>query len=588
MLPLPAFEGTLVGMTTEPEAVFPVGDISGADLPRVVTYFVRYPEPLSLSAEESHVVRWTGRLVGYEPEATVLHLDGEKPAIYLDPALPRTMFVSIRIHRGARHFSSSAQSFDDVLQVVRRVAPPLGLPEAEMPPAATDDPYAAYTVVEMVTPLATLVEDGSWLVSRGAQPLNISLYRCLESMRRILSAHRLVERLTIPAPALERLGPTMIMGTRPADPSLGGWEGPAVVVHSNPAIAGHHGLPPPPGPNVAQRVLQFLALEELDGSLSALAELQRDAGTALFQYGDFRGAAMLSYTASEVVLDLVLAAMCWEEGLSPNEAADLFGIPLVPRVRSHFHNRLHGAWDLDKPGSELCSWRTDCVLLRHQVSHAGIRPSRQQAEASAKAHEGLGRFLNRRLLASMAKYPRTVGLLLTEGSILIEGPVTRRGREILEASSAETVREFGAWRRDLVAARLSERPAPRQDPSSAATSDTSHPRNARIVESYEIDTGTLTINASLVAPSLGTIRLPMGYLTFTATGPGLLPLDGELRETHTFGISNPEMARGIAEGLRLAADHIEGELVDQASAMQTQEVADTAGEDSNDESDKEV
>jgi len=420
--------------------------------PRLATFFACYPDPLALASDGAHVVHFGGELLGYSQlDEIVLHYDEDDRSVRLHPALAFDLFASIRFHRGQRQHSLITQNVQDLLHVVRRFAPQLGHPDFTREEAAPDEPFAAYTVVEMVTPLVVPHGD-AWVPAPPGEVMGPNLTRCIDGLRQIVTAYRLTEHLPLPTPARERLGPMIVGATRPADPARGGWDSEGSLVINAYAVAGQRGMPPPASPTSKAKIANFLRQRSMDYPSTAIIELQADADTALNQAGDFRSAVMLLYTASEVMLDAVLMALCWEEGMTPAEAAAEFTAPLLTRVRTKYHDRIRGNWTTNA-NSPVERWRTRLVLLRHRVAHAGISLDRDQAEEALAAHREFREHLLNRLTASIGRYPRAAALLVTENGLRRRGAWTRKAREAVEALDFDTIQAFTAWRDSVLAAR---------------------------------------------------------------------------------------------------------------------------------------
>lgn len=182
----------------------------------------------------------------------------------------------------------------------------------------------------------------------------------------------------------------------------------------------------PSAPPGQKKIAAFLYQRWLVHPATALMELQADAETALHQFGDFRSAVMLAYTASEVLLDGVLMALCWEEGMTADETAQVFSVLLFNRVRTQYHGRLGGNWATTARAA-VGKWRSQLALLRHHVAHTGLLPEREDAEQALAAHRSLRGFVLDRLTASMRRYPTAVGMFVSEAGLKRRGAWTKKG-----------------------------------------------------------------------------------------------------------------------------------------------------------------
>jgi hypothetical protein len=211
-------------------------------------------------------------------------------------------------------------------------------------------------------------------------------------------------------------------------------------------------LPDAPSDDIHERIGAFILQSQMSHPATAVAELQADARAAVAQVGDFRSAIMLFHTASEVLLDLTLSALCWEEGLSPEDAAAQFSGQLMTRVRSRYHARIGGNWQTGE-GSPLHSWYQDVVLIRHRVAHAGELVDRDRADRATDSFAQLSTFVPDRLVASVNRYPKSAAIIATESGFRRRDVWTRRAQSAVASVNMRTLLEFNAWRADVLAAR---------------------------------------------------------------------------------------------------------------------------------------
>jgi hypothetical protein len=216
---------------------------------------------------------------------------------------------------------------------------------------------------------------------------------------------------------------------------------------------GQRGMPDNPPPGVEERIFGFIQTKLEGNPQVAVMEVQADAQAALYQTGDFRSAVMLTYTASEVLLDSVLMGLLWEEGKSPEEAAQLFHSPLLSRVRSQYHDRLRGNWQATRSDSPVGRWREQCVLVRHRVAHAGFEPEQEAAQYAFTSYRGLRTFAFDRLVASRNRYPRASAALVSPAGFQRRGAQTRRV-EAVQRNLDEIFQQFLPWRNTVLNVRL--------------------------------------------------------------------------------------------------------------------------------------
>lgn len=158
---------------------------------------------------------------------------------------------------------------------------------------------------------------------------------------------------------------------------------------------------------------------------------------------------MLAHSASEVLLDMALTGMLFEEGIDPEAAAHSFDRPLKSRLLIEYCERLGGVWN-SKGSNAVASWMRNLLTLRHHVAHTGYMLSSEEAEAARDAHYGLGRHLRDRLTVRVKNYPFTAGLLVTRAGFERRDVQTKATAEAEQAVSAEALIAFAPWRTDVM------------------------------------------------------------------------------------------------------------------------------------------
>jgi hypothetical protein len=168
-----------------------------------------------------------------------------------------------------------------------------------------------------------------------------------------------------------------------------------------------------------------------------------EARRALKVEGQYGAAVTLSNTASEVLLDSLLANLMWESGKEPAAVADVFAEGrLAKRVKSQFAELLGGIWTLDGSGP-VAEWFHKCYRVRHRVVHGGYSPSRLEAQVALDSVYQLSRHCWDRLATKRKKFPRTALMLLAE-----EG-LRRRGKwcSFMKHFSSEVAPREASWLR---------------------------------------------------------------------------------------------------------------------------------------------
>jgi hypothetical protein len=176
----------------------------------------------------------------------------------------------------------------------------------------------------------------------------------------------------IPSPARERVGPDIIAVTRPADPDQGSWDTSSQYIFNSfaayiqPSLIGKH------TDTTMATMGQHLMFESIGHPMVALMRLRAELESAFYHDGNFLSTAIFAHSASEVMLDLALMGMLFEEGRTAEGSVAWFNKPLKTRVLNEYHERLGGLWGSKGAGS-VAVWIRDTLLLRHRVVHAGYR-----------------------------------------------------------------------------------------------------------------------------------------------------------------------------------------------------------------------
>jgi hypothetical protein len=198
---------------------------------------------------------------------------------------------------------------------------------------------------------------------------------------------------------------------------------------------------------------QYGFYEQIGHPALALGSLQNEMDVALYHDGNFRSAVMLAHSASEVLLDVALIGMLYEETCDLEVAVRFFDKPLKSRLLIECSGRLGGAWSA-KGSNAAAVWIRDLLMLRHRVAHAGYMPSSDEVTAAREAHYGLERHLRDRLTVKVKKYPFTVGLLVTQAGFERRNVATNATAKAVEAVTVETLSAFTTWRADVMRLRL--------------------------------------------------------------------------------------------------------------------------------------
>jgi hypothetical protein len=360
--------------------------------PRVATFFARYPDPLGIKDGAYFCVALASMPVrGFGPKVA-LHIEDGKESIWLDPALMESLIVSIRFHRGRLARNLLMQHDEELMAVFGRVTGS-SFPEFRRVPSseegtrtesADDESLTSYTIVEMTTQVVKPTET-SWQACEPAPGvMGPTLTRCITALIQVVNAYRFAEKISIPAPARERIGPTITAATRHADPANGGWDSPADYVMNLFASWHQAVLHGTEQPDTMKRMGTYLRLESMDHPSIPSMQVQADLDSAFFHEGNFRATAIFAHSASEVLLDIALMGILFEEGkLARDAVSHFFNRPLKTRLLTDFHERIGGG--LGHPaaimrstiGCRECScfaieWpmRATCLLMKKHKWHA--------------------------------------------------------------------------------------------------------------------------------------------------------------------------------------------------------------------------
>jgi len=427
--------------------------------PRVATFFAVYPDPLGLTARGCYFVIADKAPVHGFSDKVALHIKGDE-TLWLQPTLAGHLVTSIRFHRG-RHKLDPVETYDTELMEIIQAVSSDSFPEFEQSSSMKNDHghedqrtahelFMAYTIVEMTTQLVVPQDGGFSACEFNHDAMGPALTRCIDGLIRVVNAYRFTEHISIQAPARERIGPTIVGATRPADPALGGWDAPAHSIINTFATSGWPMLRGKEEyPSTSEKMLAWLQLDSIDYPVVAIAHLQAELDTAFGHQGNFRAAVMFAHSASEVLLDTALMAMLFEEGQTPAEAASMYDAPLKTRLLTKYHDRLGGVWSATGDNA-VSTWINNLLKLRHRVAHTGYMPSWTEANTAREAHYSLGTHLRDRLAARVKTYPLAAGMLLTAKGFERRGLHTKATTEALGLANSNRMDDFISWRRDVL------------------------------------------------------------------------------------------------------------------------------------------
>ncbi|WP_156527388.1 hypothetical protein [Gordonia sp. 852002-51296_SCH5728562-b] len=281
-----------------------------------------------------------------------------------------------------------------------------------------------------------------------------SINRCLVELMKFHRSYRVVAPRPLPELTIRRLFPTVLTFRRAPDETEVTFVGITVL---------EDGAPPNLGGLVSEIGTDYAMFDQAAGLQSRLdrldplaryVECRTDAGYALYGVGSFRDAVIHLGIACEVLFDGLLGMLMWEEGVSIDDAAEVFSGTITTRIKNEFHTRLGGTWRLDR--GELGVWSTKVADVRNRVVHSGYRPSETEAVDAEAAADSLRDFTARRLSALGRKYPCTNVVFFVDQPPPQGAPTLNRAardwllanRESLDAKRAE----HNTWREAVNAA----------------------------------------------------------------------------------------------------------------------------------------
>jgi hypothetical protein len=327
---------------------------------------------------------------------------------------------------------------------------------------------------QYTTVMATTLEDRvPEAASRWNSPQDIPveydpLNRCIEEIAQFTRSYRAALEAPCMIPTYEKVGPLVpyqmgdFIPVKSDDEEETGfrvsdWEGGGVLmldhVNFSDFPAGDEIKPEHDG-----RIDHYRNMLNQGNPLFLWKERFVEARTALYREGKYGTAVTLSNTASEVLLDGLLAVLYWESGKKPEEVADVFAEGrLARRVKTNFSELLGGNWPLDGTGP-VANWFHKCYRLRHRVVHGGYSPTRLEAQTAIDATFSLSLYCWDRLVAKKKKFPRTVLMIIAEEGLRKRGKWCHFMRNFMrDVAPVEPSWQDAshAWRNDMYDALLS-------------------------------------------------------------------------------------------------------------------------------------
>ena len=438
-------------MTHQSEDEFgPMSDID-CERVRIIRYFFVLPEAVSLPDGFTH-----SSPVGNSPHADFAEDDPE---------------VTVVFHQVDASHGRTSAALEALLLATDRAE---GLPEKE----DGSDPIASvqsagltaeFTVVEAFTstgsPDTVPVEDQNyparWLPR--ADPFS----RCLRLVNDIMRAYRQATETPYGLPTYERaLSPVLSFtaeGVRESTDVDGQrlvliratepWDGGGLM------LLDHSNLPDTFrgaefDAQIAERFTYWMRELQRGNPLHLWRERFIEARRARHVHGDTAQTITLANTSCELLLDVTLALLMWEQGIPVAQAAALFEEgKVLRRLTAELTPRLKGNWSTDQ--GAVGAWYTDLYKKRHRVVHGGYTPSPAEADRAIEAAAGLQRFVMDRIVTQRTFFPRSTLMTVAEAGLrarnMWNGQIKRFAEEV--APNEPNWRDsFTAFHQQLIAA----------------------------------------------------------------------------------------------------------------------------------------
>ncbi|WP_107308396.1 hypothetical protein [Streptomyces qaidamensis] len=339
-----------------------------------------------------------------------------------EPYASRSMnhlFVHLRFMQ-SRNTSRRHGSFSSAAEAIKRLGQ-VADDDSESMPSNLDGNYT--TVIATTLSNAEIASDDEWMSPQDVPIEHDALNRCIYTLQEVIRAYRAAFEVPCTLPSYELLDifipfqttQSVVMTQEEEGFSLDSSEwGPV-----NALMLDHVNIPDvTDGPEISQenigRLEFFENLRHAGAPLFVWRERFVEAHRALKIEGQYGAAVTLSNTASEVLLDSLLATLLWEAGNDAEDVAEVFAEGrLARRVKSQFASLLGGKWTLDG-NTPVAEWFHRCYRLRHRVVHGGYSPTRLEAQTALESVHSLSSYCWDRLAAKRKSSPRTALLFLGE------------------------------------------------------------------------------------------------------------------------------------------------------------------------------
>ncbi|MFC5265619.1 hypothetical protein ACFPJ1_26205 [Kribbella qitaiheensis] len=283
--------------------------------------------------------------------------------------------------------------------------------------------------------------------------------------------------------------------------------------------------------------LEALAAAELEVAIRRpkmlVFDLRRAAVAASRRTGDSRTAVVMAAAACETMIDLTLAAIAWEEGLTPEQGAEELDRyrAVTERVANQLARKLGGSWDVKKDLAYR-DWRNLVASSRNRVIHGGDIPRPHLAHDVCDAMFAFFGFLLDRLCAPRTRnrYPMACLIVGSRSVLEARGGWSKKMRAAAtEADELDLQGVFGRWHSAMAELRLppDQRRTPREPgrvmlvvTQSGRTYWVEHHQRYRLARAAEV-TGDVSRHLESASEHPGSFITFDEPPTYTANGPWL-------------------------------------------------------------------
>jgi hypothetical protein len=326
-----------------------------------------------------------------------------------------------------------------------------------------------WTVAEAVTPWDSPDPIPETVVSPGhLGPRNDAFMRCLHAAREVVRAYRQATETPYGLPTYVRTISPVLMYTSRGVRETGTLEGrpvflirPTQHLWSGPSLVflDHPNLPDPFRreeftPEIHERFTYWYLRRQQGSPLDLWRERWLEARRARDVAGEDAQAVILANTSCEVMLDVLLALLMWEDGEPMEKAVPAFEEgKILRRIKQELTPRLKGNWSFDS--GAVGDWHRATYKMRHRVVHGGYTPSPTETGDALEAALGLQRFVMDRIAQRRTAYPRAALMTVAEHGLrrrnMWSGQIKRFAEEVAPTES-DWHSAYTTYYRDLVAA----------------------------------------------------------------------------------------------------------------------------------------